>query len=43
VIGNQIGVASLGESLAAPPVGISGGGEIRAGFVPAEQARANGF
>ncbi len=35
VIGNHVGGATLGESLAAPPVGIAGGGEVRAGFVPA--------
>ena len=43
VVGNHVGSASLGESLAAPPVGISGGGEIRAGFVPTAQARAGGL
>jgi hypothetical protein len=43
VVGDHIGVASLGESLAAPPVAISGGGEVRAGFVPAAQGRASGF
>jgi len=43
VVGNHIGAASLGESLAGPPVGLSGGGEIRAGFVPAAQGRASGL
>jgi len=43
VVGNHVGSASLGESLAAPPVGVSGGGEIRAGFVPVAQARAGGL
>lgn len=42
VVGNRVGSASLGESLAAPPVGVSGGGEIRAGFVPVARARADG-
>jgi hypothetical protein len=37
---NRPANATLGESLAAPPVGISGGGEIRAGYVPAAAARA---
>ncbi len=40
VVGNHVGGASLGEPLAAPPVGISSGGEIRAGFVPAARGRA---
>lgn len=43
VVGNHVASASLGESVAAPPVGISGGGEIRAGFVPAAQGRAGGL
>jgi hypothetical protein len=43
VIGNHAGNATLGESLAAPPVGIAGGGEVRAGFVPAAQGRAGAF
>ena len=37
VIGNRVGAATLGESLAAPPVGIAGGGSVRSGFVPAAQ------
>lgn len=35
VVGNHAGIVTLGESLAGPPVGIAGGGELRAGFVPA--------
>ena len=38
--GNSARSVTLGDSLAAPPVGISGGGEIRQGFVPAAQGRA---
>jgi hypothetical protein len=38
-LGTSARAASLGDSLAAPPVGISGGGELRAGFVPAAAAR----
>jgi hypothetical protein len=37
VIGSRVGAATLGESLAAPPVGIAGGGSLRSGFVPAAQ------
>jgi hypothetical protein len=43
IVGNHLHDASLGESLAGPPVGISGGGEIRPGFVPAAQGRAGQF
>jgi hypothetical protein len=43
VIGNHAGNATLGEPLAAPPVALSGGGELRAGYVPAAQARAGGL
>jgi len=43
VIGNHVGGATLGESLAGPPVGIAGGGTLRSGFVPAAQGRAGGF
>jgi hypothetical protein len=42
-IGIHVGNATLGESLAGPPVGIAGGGEVRAGFVPAAQDRAGGY
>jgi len=40
VPGNHAGNATLGEPLAAPPVGIANGGSLRAGYVPAAQARA---
>jgi hypothetical protein len=40
VIGNHVGNATLGESLAGPPVGRAGGGSLRSGYVPAAQARA---
>ena len=43
VVGNHAGDIVLGEPLAAPPVGIAGGGELRAGFVPAVQARTGTF
>ena len=44
VPGNHAGNVTLGESLAAPPVALSGGaGELRAGYVPAAQARAGGL
>jgi hypothetical protein len=39
-IGTRAGTASLGEPLAAPPVGLAGGGSLRAGFVPAAHGRA---
>lgn len=38
--GNHAGNATLGEPLAAPPVAISGGGQLRAGFVPVARGRA---
>lgn len=34
--------ASLGQPLAAPPVALSAGGELRSGFVPAAEARIQG-
>jgi hypothetical protein len=38
ISGTSIGKSSLGESLASPPVGLSGGaGSVRQGFVPAAQ------
>lgn len=44
VSGNHAGNATLGESLAAPPVALSNGaGELRAGYVPAVQGRSGGF
>jgi hypothetical protein len=41
VSGNHAGNATLGESLAAPPVS-NAGGELRAGYVPVAQARSGG-
>lgn len=44
VPGNHAGNVTLGESLAAPPVALSGGaGELRAGYIPAAQARSGGL
>ena len=44
VPGNHAGNATLGESLAAPPVTLSNGaGTLRAGYVPAAQGRAGGL
>lgn len=43
VLGSRLGKASLGESIAGPPIAVSGGGEIRPGFVPVAQARAGNF
>ncbi len=43
VSGPHAGNATLGEPLAAPPVALSGGGELRAGYVPAAQGRAGGL
>jgi len=44
VSANHAGNATLGESLAAPPVALSNGaGTLRAGYVPAAQGRAGGL
>jgi hypothetical protein len=44
VSANHAGNATLGESLAAPPVALSNGAvQLRAGYVPAAQGRAGGL
>jgi hypothetical protein len=40
-LGASARIATLGEPLAAPPVGLSGGGELRPGYVPAATARSS--
>lgn len=41
-LGGRPAAVTLGDPLAAPPVGIAGGGALRPGFVPAAQARSGG-
>jgi hypothetical protein len=43
VSGPHAGNATLGEPLAAPPVALSGGGELRGGYVPAAHGRTGGL
>ena len=40
--GNHAGNVTLGESLAAPPVGLANGGQVSAGFVPSARGRSAG-
>jgi hypothetical protein len=42
-LGGRPRAVTLGDSLAAPAVGIAGGGTLRPGFVPAAQARSGGI